>query len=91
MRSALYYAIAAFLVLASVPMYRYILSRTSTVRHPAPAPVIPAPVVSVVPLLPGEVCRAGFVYIVRGNVQMPAVDVAGRSVRCTDVGAVRPR
>lgn len=91
MRSAVYYVIAALLVLASVPMYRYILSRTSTLRHPAPAPVIPAPVVSVVPLLPGEVCRGGAVFIVRGNVQIPAVDVAGRPSRCTDAGMVRPR
>lgn len=39
MRAGTYYAIASVLVLATLPMYRYIFQRARELDHPPPAPL----------------------------------------------------
>ena len=49
----MYYAVAVVLVLATVPMYRYILARTSSLRHaPASTPAVSPASVRPVPVVP---------------------------------------
>jgi hypothetical protein len=80
MRAGTYYAIAAVLVLATVPMYRYIFQRARELDRPQASSVVQVrtvePVHAVAPrldarsplaLLPGELCEGGVVVIQNGN------------------------
>jgi hypothetical protein len=81
MRAGSYYALAAVLVLATVPMYRYIFQRARELDRPQETRVVyavSAPVSYVPPpprpeartplaLLPGELCEGGVVVIQNGN------------------------
>lgn len=94
MRAGTYYAIAAVLVLATLPMYRYIFQRARELDRPQSSPVVQVlPVVvgtalsrvdqqTRVPLLPGELCEGGVVVLVSGNAYTQAVDASGHPVRC---------
>ncbi|GGY20912.1 hypothetical protein GCM10008098_11980 [Rhodanobacter panaciterrae] len=94
MRAGSYYALAAVLVLATVPMYRYIFQRSRELERPLPRAVqvsdvsplrdLPARIVepSRMPLLPGESCMGGVVVLVSGTTYTNAVDGSGHAVRC---------
>lgn len=97
MRAGTYYAIAAVLVLATLPMYRYIfqhareLDRPPPVAVPLPAPVEPPASVLVArspspmagpALMDGEECHGGYVFLVSGTAYRQAVGAGGRPVRC---------
>lgn len=94
MRAGTYYVIAAVLVLATVPMYRYIFRRAHELDVPQaariaersldPAVYVHQPSVDHqrVPLLPGELCEGGVVVLASGNSYTQAVDVSGHPVRC---------
>ena len=96
-----YYALAALLVLATVPMYRYMyvasrpkldLSAPAVMVRRVPVSV-PVPVVEPlrrVPLLPGERCYGGVVILVNGQTYTQVSDVAG-PVRCSGRVAWRRR
>ncbi|MET4567822.1 hypothetical protein [Rhodanobacter soli] len=98
MRAGTYYAIAAVLVLATLPMYRYIFQHARELDTPvssavaivqAPAVVLAArsaPPSSGPPLMPGEECHGGFVFLVDGSSYRQAVGVGGRPVRCDSRG-----
>lgn len=87
-----YYAIAALLVLASFPMYRYILSSPMKTTVPEGAadseagssdPAGTAPSAAQTrPLLAGEICRNGFVYLATENGYEKATSGHGVVVRC---------
>jgi len=108
MRAGSYYALAAVLVLATVPMYRYIFQHARELDRPVPAAVPvsahalravapveapaaflaarSAPPPSGPPLMPGEECHGGFVFLVDGSSYRQAVGVGGRPVRCDSRG-----
>lgn len=87
-----YYAIAALLVLASFPMYRYILS--STIETAAPERMATSETSSSKPagmalsaaqlrrLLAGEICREGLVYLATEHGYQKATSGHGGVVRC---------
>ena len=92
MRNGTYYAIAALLVLATVPMYRYIFHRARELDLPSPPsavvyasspPVAMSPASSSrMPLLPGEICVGGVVVLVSGSTYTQTNGADGRPVRC---------
>ena len=93
MRASGYYAIAIALFVATIPMYRYIFERSRSVGEPAPVYVasgasghdalnLALPDWQAKPLLPGEICEAGFVVLVSGSTYSQALDQQGRAVAC---------
>lgn len=92
MRPQTYYALAALLVLATVPMYRYILaqaresaySQSPVYQEHAPfsLPRTPLAAVNQRPLLAGEICKEGVVYLTDRNGYVPAKSSAGVIVHC---------
>lgn len=96
MRAGTYYFLAGVLVLATLPMYRYIFKRARQLDHQSPVHVaqqprvlysyVPSKRVSAptrTPLLPGELCEGGVVILVSGNTYTQALDVSGNAVRCS--------
>lgn len=92
MRSSTYYAIAALLFLATVPMYRYILQRAGR-PDVAPVHVQSQPARFQQPiqqpaahqprsLLDGERCVGGVVVLVSAHSYTSAVGQDGRPVKC---------
>ena len=92
MRHKTYYVIAALLVLATVPMYRYTLNHAREVDHaqstmsrehvPFAQPQAPLPANQPRPLLAGEICKAGLVLLVGAGGYVPAKDSDGVAVHC---------
>lgn len=100
MRAGFYYVISAVLVLATVPMYRYIIERARAVdAHPQPLTVQPVRVVppvsadtaGLVPLMRGEECHGGYVFVVSSNTYVQAVDANGVAARCSGRFLARPQ
>jgi hypothetical protein len=102
MKAGTYYAIAAVLVLATLPMYRYIFARArevdqsrvqlveqASVRYVLREAQPGASYPSRVALLPGELCEAGVVVLASGNSYTQAVDSSGHAVRCEQGFALR--
>jgi hypothetical protein len=92
MRAGTYYTIAAALVLASLPMYRYIFAHA----HDADRPVYvvqpdssSAPSSQRLPLMPGERCIGGVVVLVNGTSYTQADGPDGHPVRCAEGYAYR--
>lgn len=91
MRSGMYYVLGLLLLLATVPMYRYILHRANRPDVPAqprftyltspPPPVRPPLQPPSQPLSRDELCEGGVVVRVRGNVYTQELTLSG-SVRC---------
>ena len=92
MRHQTYYVIAALLVVMTIPMYRYIFARareldqsaTAPTSQPTPVQHRYAPVATdqPPPLLAGETCRDGFVYLVDGADLREAKGYQGGPVLC---------
>ena len=93
MRAFGYYAIAAVLFVATIPMYRYIFARTKAMAVPEPVYVLPGQSSSDLaylasresqhkPLMSGEICEAGFVVLVSGSTYSQALDQQGHAVAC---------
>lgn len=87
-----YYVVAVALSLATIPMYRYMFAHAADSRLPA-SPVIvhqqlayTAPVVAsgtaLKPLLPGELCEAGYVVLKNGNAYTQGIGPDGHPARC---------
>lgn len=92
MRPQTHYLIAALLLLATIPMYRYIftharetdyspstISRDAIAEPPSRAPVLSAQVGL---LLAGEVCKDGTVYLASRNGYVRAQSSEGNVVHC---------
>ncbi|MEO9228122.1 MAG: hypothetical protein ABI216_04075 [Devosia sp.] len=92
MRPHTYYLIAALLVLATVPMYRYIFthasetddSRSTVSREQVALQRFQAPVTTggSRPLLPVATCKQGVLYLVDGNGYLAAKGADGVAVHC---------
>lgn len=98
MRNGTYYTIAALLVLATVPMYRYIFHRARELdRSPVPSvlyvassQIVPEPATSGrMLLMPGETCVGGVVVLVSGSTYTQTNGADGRPVRCAGGYAYR--
>lgn len=92
MRHQTYYLVAALLVLATVPMYRYIFtqareidrSQSTVSSERVPLELSQAPVTEGEqrPLLTGEICKEGLVYLADGNGYLLANGSGGVAVHC---------
>ena len=87
MRPHTYYLIAALLVLATVPMYRYLFTHASETDQSQSAVVSeryqsPATTAEPRQLLPGETCKEGLVYLANGNRYVLAKGSGGVAVHC---------
>ena len=94
--SWVYYVLAVFLTLLTLPMYWYMASHWRGVpsshvvdvvqQQPVDAYVHSIPVVSDVPsrklLLPGELCEGGYVVLKNGHSYTQGLDAQGRPSRC---------
>lgn len=96
MRSAIYYVVAVLLVLATVPMYRYIIvhARAGAADRPVSSVTV-VPVTSprverlgVQPLAHGQQCHGGYVFWVSADTYVQAMDARGVALRCEN-GMVR--
>ena len=84
------YVLAALLLLASVPLYRYIIARGQAadavpperVVHVETPVIVQAPQPRLLPLLAGERCIGGMVVLVNGSTYTQAVDADGRVAHC---------
>ena len=99
MRNQTYYLIAALLVLATVPMYRYIFthagesdfSQSTVTRAQVRLARSHGPLTTAEPrlLLAGEICKAGLVYLANGHGFLPAKNSDGAAVPCRENHLVR--
>jgi hypothetical protein len=100
MRAGGYYVVAGLLVLATVPMYRYIFQRARALDRSPPAAVVSPPVVRTVvarvpqyrriPLMAGERCVGGVLLTVSGSTYTQFSGADGRPVRCDAQAAFVP-
>lgn len=98
MRAGTYYVISAVLVLATVPMYRYIFHRARQLDQPelvqsAPVAFSPEPrsTVDHRPLMRGEECHGGYVFFVNGSSYSQAFGPGHVAVRCDTAGELVSR
>jgi hypothetical protein len=87
----IYYAVAVVISLLTIPMYRYLFAHANDVRPVAvyvdrgdSSSVVAAPLPVRKPLLPGELCEAGYVVLKNGSSYTQGLDSAGRPSLCVD-------